>query len=34
VEISSDVADRFALAAREPDAKDRNIHIERLDNPA
>ena len=34
VEISADVADRFALAAREPDAKDRNIHIERLDNPA
>ncbi len=34
VEISSEVAERFATAAREPDAKDRNIHIERLDNPS
>ena len=34
VEISADVAERFAVAAHEPDAKDRNIHIERLDNPA
>ena len=32
VEISADVAERFGTAAREPDAKDRNIHIERLDN--
>jgi ATP-dependent RNA helicase DeaD len=34
VEISADVAERFSVAAREPDAKDRNIHIERLENPA
>jgi ATP-dependent RNA helicase DeaD len=31
VEISADTADRFAEAAGKPDAKDRNIHIERLD---
>jgi ATP-dependent RNA helicase DeaD len=28
VQIAADVADQFAEAAREPDAKDRNIHIE------
>ena len=26
-------AEKFAEAVREPDAKDRNIHIERLDHP-
>jgi ATP-dependent RNA helicase DeaD len=31
VEISHDVSQRFAAAVREPDAKDRNIHIEPLD---
>jgi len=31
VEISHDVSERFAAAVREPDAKDRNIHIEPLD---
>jgi ATP-dependent RNA helicase DeaD len=31
VEIASDVSERFAEAARKPDAKDRNIHIEPLD---
>ena len=31
VEISADAAERFAEAARKPDAKDKNIHIERLD---
>ena len=31
VEISTDVSERFAAAVREPDAKDRNIHIEPLD---
>jgi len=28
VQISADVAPQFAIAAREPDAKDRNIHID------
>jgi len=31
VEISPDVSERFAAAVREPDAKDRNIHIEPVD---
>ena len=31
VEISRDVSERFAAAVREPDTKDRNIHIEPLD---
>jgi len=31
VEIAADVSARFAEAARKPDAKDRNIHIEPLD---
>jgi ATP-dependent RNA helicase DeaD len=31
VEISADAAERFGEAARKPDAKDKNIHIERLD---
>jgi ATP-dependent RNA helicase DeaD len=31
VEISEDVSARFAAAVREPDAKDRNIHIEPVD---
>ena len=31
VEISHDVSERFAAAVREPDSKDRNIHIELLD---
>jgi len=31
VEISHDVSERFAAAVREPDTKDRNIHIEPLD---
>jgi ATP-dependent RNA helicase DeaD len=31
VEISHDVSERFAAAVREPDSKDRNIHIEPLD---
>ncbi len=31
VEIAADVSDRFAEAARKPDAKDRNIQIELLD---
>ena len=31
VEIAADTAERFAEAASKPDAKDRNIHIERLD---
>jgi ATP-dependent RNA helicase DeaD len=31
VEISHDVSERFAAAVREPDIKDRNIHIEPLD---
>jgi ATP-dependent RNA helicase DeaD len=31
VEIAAPVADRFAAAARQPDAKDKNIHIERVD---
>jgi ATP-dependent RNA helicase DeaD len=31
VEISHDVSARFAAAVREPDSKDRNIHIEPLD---
>jgi ATP-dependent RNA helicase DeaD len=31
VEIAHDVSERFATAVREPDAKDRNIHIEPLD---
>ncbi|HEU4732911.1 MAG TPA: DEAD/DEAH box helicase [Kofleriaceae bacterium] len=31
VEIARDVSERFAAAVREPDAKDRNIHIEPLD---
>ena len=31
VEISADAAERFAESARKPDAKDKNIHIERLD---
>ena len=33
VQIAADVADRFAEAVREPDAKDRNIHIEPVDAP-
>jgi len=32
VEISHDVSERFAAAVREPDTKDRNIHIEPLDD--
>jgi ATP-dependent RNA helicase DeaD len=31
VEISREVSERFAAAVREPDTKDRNIHIEPLD---
>ena len=31
VEIARDVSERFADAVREPDTKDRNIHIEPLD---
>ena len=31
VEIAADAADRFAEAVRQPDPKDRNIHIERVD---
>jgi ATP-dependent RNA helicase DeaD len=31
VQIAADVADKFAEAVREPDAKDRNIHIEPVD---
>jgi ATP-dependent RNA helicase DeaD len=31
VEIAGDVSERFAAAVREPDTKDRNIHIEPLD---
>jgi ATP-dependent RNA helicase DeaD len=31
VEISHDVSEHFAAAVREPDTKDRNIHIEPLD---
>ncbi|MFN0248436.1 MAG: DEAD/DEAH box helicase [Kofleriaceae bacterium] len=31
VQIAANVADEFAEAVREPDAKDRNIHIERVD---
>ena len=31
VQIAADVAERFAEAVREPDAKDRNIHIEPVD---
>ena len=31
VEIAGADADRFADAAKKPDAKDKNIHIERLD---
>jgi ATP-dependent RNA helicase DeaD len=31
VEISHDVSERFAEAVRQPDTKDRNIHIEPLD---
>jgi ATP-dependent RNA helicase DeaD len=31
VEIAANTAERFAEAASKPDAKDRNIHIERLD---
>jgi ATP-dependent RNA helicase DeaD len=34
VEISHEVSDKFAAAVREPDAKDRNIHIEPLDSTA
>jgi ATP-dependent RNA helicase DeaD len=34
VEISHDVSERFAAAVREPDTKDRNIHIEPLDSLA
>ena len=34
VEISHDVSERFAAAVREPDTKDRNIHIEPLDDVA
>jgi ATP-dependent RNA helicase DeaD len=34
VEISHDVSERFAAAVREPDTKDRNIHIEPLDAAA
>ncbi len=33
VEIAGHASDQFAVAVREPDAKDRNIHIERLDHP-
>lgn len=33
VEIRSDASARFAESVREPDAKDRNIHIEPLDAP-
>ncbi|HEY0193472.1 MAG TPA: DbpA RNA binding domain-containing protein [Kofleriaceae bacterium] len=32
VEISHDVSARFAAAVREPDTKDRNIHIEPVDD--
>ncbi|HET9623676.1 MAG TPA: DEAD/DEAH box helicase [Kofleriaceae bacterium] len=32
VEIAPDVSERFAAAVREPDAKDRNIHIEPIDD--
>jgi ATP-dependent RNA helicase DeaD len=32
VEIAHDVSERFAAAVREPDAKDRNIHIEPIDD--
>jgi ATP-dependent RNA helicase DeaD len=32
VEIVADLAEQFAVAARRPDAKDKNIHIERADN--
>jgi ATP-dependent RNA helicase DeaD len=32
VEIANDVAEAFANAIREPDDKDRNIHIEKLDH--
>ncbi|MBL0216523.1 MAG: DbpA RNA binding domain-containing protein [Myxococcales bacterium] len=31
VEIAGNEAERFAEAARKPDAKDKNIHIERVD---
>jgi ATP-dependent RNA helicase DeaD len=31
VEISHDVSERFAVAVRQPDTKDRNIHIEPVD---
>jgi len=34
VEIAAQAAEKFAAQAREPDAKDRNIHIERLDPDA
>jgi ATP-dependent RNA helicase DeaD len=32
VQIAADVATQFAVAAREPDAKDRNIHIDPVDD--
>jgi hypothetical protein len=32
VEIARDVSERFAAAVREPDTKDRNIHIEPVDS--
>ncbi|MBL9014463.1 MAG: DEAD/DEAH box helicase [Myxococcales bacterium] len=31
VEIAADAAERFAAAVREPDAKDKNVHIEPVD---
>ena len=34
VEIAAQAAEKFAAQAKEPDAKDRNIHIERLDPDA
>jgi ATP-dependent RNA helicase DeaD len=33
VRIANDVADAFAVAIRQPDDKDPNIHIEKLDRP-
>ena len=34
VEIAADASERFAVAVRKPDAKDRNIQIEPIDAPA
>lgn len=32
VEIAGDVSEQFAEAVRRPDEKDRNVHIEPLEN--